>query len=294
MKKNLQNAVVVKLNGRMANQLFIWAFIKKLKKFIDLPVLIDDSITTPKLNCFNCFNEFNKMTVQKSFINKLAKKTIPFRSIRNYFAHVHFDLPVKQEHTFCKFEENLFKINSPTYIDGYFQTEMYFADIKEEILNDFKLNTPLDNKNKTFLNKIKTSNSISLHIRRGDYLKHPDKLGNCSFEYYKKAVDFIIQKTQSENPVLFIFSDDIKWAKKHATFEQKTIYVDINNPKKGCFDLELMKHCKHNIIANSSFSWWGAWLNQNPEKLVIAPNPWFKEFNKDFDIIPKTWHRISM
>ena len=177
---------------------------------------------------------------------------------------------------------------------GYFQTEKYFTNIREQLLKDFELNLPLNNANKEVLEKIKSTEAVAVHFRRGDYTKKrvADKYGSCSVEYYKNAVKLIAEKT-GKNLTVFVFSDDINWVKQNAKFDCETVYVDINSGKQGYFDLELMKNCKHNVIANSSFSWWGAWLNQNPEKVVVAPKTWMKVLDNDYDIIPESWLRIE-
>jgi hypothetical protein len=133
--------------------------------------------------------------------------------------------------------------------------------------------------NQNTLRQIIGTNSVSLHIRRGDYVSSAINqriYGTCDLDYYERAIKII--STKVSDPIFYIFSDDIDWAKKHLQSEGQYIFVDWNNAETNYEDLRLMYHCKHNIIANSSFSWWGAWLNQNPHKLVIAPA---KRFNND-------------
>ncbi len=153
----------------------------------------------------------------------------------------------------------------------------------------------MDNKNLEIENLIKSVNSVSLHIRRTDFknTKSNTTHGICSLEYYGEAVKFISNKLV--DPHFFVFSDDINWAKENLNLPYKLTFISGNSGDKSYIDMQLMSVCKHNIIANSSFSWWGAWLNSNMNKIVIAPRMWF--FNKELniqtnDLIPDEWIRM--
>lgn len=289
---NNSENIIVKLNGRLANQMFEWAFVKALSQNSGKNVLIDDSEETLKLDCFKVFKDVK--TVAKSLRYKVFRKIIPFRNLRNKLTALNFDkMQNIQEECFCTFQQNLLEINKPCYIKGFFQSEKYFKNIREDLLKDFSLNVDLNEQNKKMLEKIQSTNSVSIHFRRGDYTKKrvADKYGSCSVEYYKNAVEYISNNNE-KTITLFIFSDDIDWVRNNVKFDCETFYVDINSAKQGYFDLELMKNCKHNIIANSSFSWWGAWLNENENKIVVAPKWWMKDIDttrENIDIIPEGW-----
>ncbi len=177
-------------------------------------------------------------------------------------------------------------------LDGFFQNESYFKDYRSDILNKFKFKKELTGINKDLANKIQTDNSVSLHIRRGDYLTDAknDVLSN---HYYLEAINYIVNKI--EDPHFYIFSDDIEWVKKNFKITQKHTYID-NNQNSGFYDIQLMNLCKHHIIANSTFSWWAAWLNGNDKKIVIAPKIWLTDKNAFEDtknIIPREWMRVK-
>lgn len=189
------------------------------------------------------------------------------------------------------FDEVKLKAKGPKLYWGYWQNQSYFIDIEQEIRTAFKFKNELSETNENYLQHICRSNSISLHIRRGDYVGHESLGGLCSLNYYKEAIDIIEAKI--ENPSFFIFSDDMEWCKSNLPLPQKTVFVEGNKGPSSYVDMQLMSNCKHNIIANSSFSWWGAWLNENPNKIVIAPSKWINDDNyNDSDIIPKTWIKI--
>ena len=183
---------------------------------------------------------------------------------------------------------------SNKYIEGYFQSEKNFADVKEKVIREFTLKKEFVSD--VFLaekNKIDKIKSVSVHIRRGDYVSDPktnSTHGVCSKEYYERAMGLI--RSKIESPIFSFFSDDIEWVKKEFGEHSDFRYVSSPNLKEY-EELILMSLCAHNIIANSSFSWWGAYLNQNPNKIVIAPKKWVNiESNPHPNIILEWWMRI--
>jgi len=177
-------------------------------------------------------------------------------------------------------------------VEEYFQNEKYFINIADIIRKEFTLKKPLSNKAQEILGNIENSSSVSLHVRRGDYIK--DKKintfhGICGMDYYQRATELIKEKIS--NPIFFVFSDDIAWAKDNFKGSE---FVFVSDPEIEDFEeMFLMSKCKHNIIANSSFSWWGAWLNNNQYKIVIAPKRWFNdEKANQNEIVPKRWIKI--
>ena len=283
--------VIIKLDGRMDNQMFQWAFARGYEAKNGIMPIFDDSKETLKLTPFKLSQ--NIKTVEKPLWNKFLRKTVPFRNLRNKLTELKFNLPHFEEEVICLFQPNLFDIKAPAFISGYFQCEKYFIDVKEQLINDFQLIEPLSNANQNVLDKIKNTNSVSIHFRYGDFLKSrvAKNFGNLGEKYYQDAIKYIAENT-NEPLTLFIFSDDINLVKENIKFEHETVYVDINSGKQGYFDIELMKNCKNNIIANSSFSWWGAWLNENPNKIVAAPSP-VRPNKPDYDRIPDSWIKCN-
>ena len=188
----------------------------------------------------------------------------------------------------------MFELKGDIYIEGYWQTEKYFKNIEHTIKKDFTFKTKPDKNNQSLLNQIKNCNAVAIHVRRGDYVKNPVAnriLGVCNLDYYNKCINLIIRKIN--NPHFFIFSDDPKWTINNLNIDFPATYVSHNGSDKGYEDLRLMSNCKHQIIANSSFSWWGAWLNNNPNKVVMAPKKWFNDLSINTeDLIPESWVKI--
>lgn len=158
----------------------------------------------------------------------------------------------------------------------------------------------MNEKNQKILEKITQTNSVSIHVRRGDYYNNESAFkihGNITTKkYYENALEFIKEKVK--NPVFFVFSDEFEWVKKNLYFFSNYGEVHIIDWNKGFdsyIDLQLMSNCKHNIIANSSFSWWAAWLNKNKNKIVISPKKWVNNINENkIDIIPNNWIKIPI
>jgi hypothetical protein len=180
--------------------------------------------------------------------------------------------------------------------NGFWQSEKFFKEITENIHQEFTLKNPVTIASATWQKKIQgIENSVSLHIRRGDYVL--DKTtnafhGTCNLEYYQKALAEISNKLKDKNIEIFIFSDDIAWAKTNLSFPHPIHFV--SDPQIPDYEeMYLMSLCKHNIIANSTFSWWGAWLNKNPDKIVVAPKQWFAHKTADeLDILSPGWLKI--
>jgi hypothetical protein len=189
-----------------------------------------------------------------------------------------------------KFMKEFYSFPKDVYLNGFWQSENYFEPVKDLIREEFSLKEQLNGENLELCNNIQNCNSVSLHVRRGDYVTSKESNtyhGTCSLEYYQHAIERI--KNLTKYPELFIFSDDIVWVKGNLKTDIPIHFIDKNNA--GHIDMHLMSLCKHNIIANSSFSWWGSWLNKNPNKIVIAPIQWFS-MNAAPDIYPENWIRL--
>ena len=183
-----------------------------------------------------------------------------------------------------------------TYIEGYFQSEKYFVAIQNKIRQHFTFKTKTNTQTKALALKIKKQQPIAIHIRRGDYVKNKlinQTHGTCNIDYYKKALKLFDLK----NHELYFFSDDINWVKDNFDFInlKKATFIDWNIGQDSWQDMYLMSLCQNFIIANSSFSWWGAWLSTYKDKKIIAPKQWFNDEiknNQTKDLIPNNWIRI--
>jgi hypothetical protein len=196
------------------------------------------------------------------------------------------------EHSFA-YTEAIANALESSYFVGYWQSERYFLSSAPTIRSDFSFKLPLSEENATMKHLIDSCNAVSLHVRRGDYVGNKNTLaihGVCENQYYFKALEYI--KSRVHNPKLFVFSDDLNWVKNNISTDIPMHYVECNTGAESYNDMRLMSMCKHHIIANSSFSWWGAWLNPLSTKIVIAPNKWFRVPIDTRDLIPNSWIRL--
>lgn len=289
--------IVVKLMGGLGNQMFQYAagrclsHLHKTELKLDLSFLNAD----PK-------NEYTKRKLELDFFNvkieEASKEEInEFKigtsgAIRNTLQQklpILFSTIVANENK-RGFMKEFYSYPKNLYLNGFWQSEKYFEPVKEILLKEFTLKENLSSENQKLAQEIQNCNSVSLHIRRGDYVSNKvtnEFHGLCSLEYYMNAISKIKEK-HGEIKV-FVFSDDINWAKENIK-ETNTVFIS-RNPSH--IDMHLMSLCKHNIIANSSFSWWGTWLNKNAGKIVIAPKNWFakQELNSP-DIYPDNWIKL--
>ena len=188
------------------------------------------------------------------------------------------------------------KLSGNTYLSGYWQNTRFFTGAEEIIKHDFKFKYLPGQSNKELLNRMEKCESIAVHIRRGDFKNLP-VLGTTGLEYYYKAINYLSERLN--DLVLFFFSDEMEWVKdKFSAFNSgiSKYYVELNTSSGSeADDLRLMSNCKHNIIGNSTFGWWGAWLNNNPGKIIIAPEKLFADPSIDKQLngmIPENWIRL--
>jgi len=168
---------------------------------------------------------------------------------------------------------------------GYFQSPKYFSRIADILHEEFRVTTPPSPENEKKIAELSSCNSVCVHIRRGDYISNHKNslLVVCNNTYYNAGMRYIA--SQTENPIFYIFSNDskdINWLQKHYQFDYPVKYITLNNPDYE--ELRLMYSCKHFVISNSTFSWWGSFLSPNPKKIIVAPTPWLKDYEASQDI----------
>ena len=262
--------ITVKIKGGLGNQLFQYAFGRSLSYDLNTELSFDLSYFDTEyskslrhsiygLKLFNIKENIDTI----NFSNEMDEES----SKHNYYLEASFN-----EITGFPSLNNFNKLQLPAYFDGYWQSEKYFIHNENIIRNELEFKIPLNGINKIIAEDILDHNSVAMHIRRGDYHNQPH-FGMCDTDYYNKSVSFI--EKQVENPKFYIFSNDHQWVKKNIHIPHPTYHITHNDVEKGYEDLRLMSLCKHFIIANSSFSWWGAWLSRNNDKIVTIPNPWF-------------------
>ena len=288
---------IVNINSGLGNQMFQFAFYLSLKdKFKNEEVKLD-------ISWFEVEKFHNGFELKKIFninVNQSTKKenTILSRSGYTLLNRIKRRLLFKKKSEILESNEQQFNFlpdlygndGKNEYYRGYWQSYKYFDSISEIVKSHF-IFLPFSEKKNIDMSSFIENNmerTVSVHIRRGDYLNHKSLGGVCTLEYYQKAIVKISEKIK--NPIFIIFSNDINWCKEN--FNLSNIkFVDWNSGELSFRDMQLMSICGNNIIANSSFSWWGAYLNQNNNKIIIAPKIWI-ENNDAEDLIPNDWNRL--
>ena len=277
--------ILIELQGGLGNQMFQFAFASVFANKNNCAVKIDNNFfdlkekqqrNTPRLYELAIFNisssqsEDRRRFTHLSIINMVKKK-------------LGFNYPKIYQEPCFNFQENAFSIKKPAYVKGYFQSYKYYKGYENLVRECFSFPTErLDISNREMLLDIKRGNSVSVHVRRGDYVSDTKTLqfhGICSLDYYFDAIFLLTSKNKDVK--LIFFSDDIGWVKEQfQNLPHSKVFIDHNSGENSWKDMYLMSSCNHNIIANSSFSWWAAWLNENPFKKVIAPKHWFANEEK--------------
>lgn len=290
--------IITKLIGGLGNQMFQYAagrrasYKNNTELKLDITGYDNQAGITPRKYELDIFN-INGKIADSNDINKFRNNKRGLQKILTGIYKLIFKKSYFNENGF-QFNLKMLQIGDNSYLEGYWVSEKYFEDIRDIIYKEFTFKKKPNEKNKIIINKIFNTSSISLHLRRGDYVtdqKTNQFHGVCDIDYYYKAIKYMGSKIK--NPHFFIFSDDMHWVRKNLKIMAPADYIDWNTGNESYEDMRLMSFCKHNIVANSTFSWWGAWLNQNPEKIVIAPKKWFANISINTkDVIPIYWTRF--
>lgn len=285
---------LVTLSGGLGNQMFQYAFYLSLKVYDKRVFLYKNKISSHSEH--NGYELERLFRIEEDSSSLWLTNMFMVKIWGNIWKHLFFPIKIRERivHDFSAYSNWL--VCTPFYgvhLVGYWQSERYFEQIKEVVRKAFVFDEEMLNDNtKKCLEKMRMANTISLHVRRGDYLlaENVKSLGNiCDVRYYQKAVNYFYDIIKE--PVFYVFSDDIVWTVTNLSLPDNTVFVDWNNKGDSWQDMFLMSFCKHNIIANSSFSWWGAWLNSNSDKIVIAPAQWIRTCPAP-DIVPDSWIRL--
>lgn len=272
---------IVKFLGGIGNQMFQYAFVLALIKSrhkVKIDILEYEFYNTHNgYELESIFNiELPTITPKEKKLYEPKRQRVGYRFLRIILNTNHAYLVENPEFTFS---EKLLSSKKTQYLNGYWQHHKYVDFVEDKLRASLIFPNFDDIKNIELEEEIRnTPNTVSVHIRRGDYIQHPTLGGICTKHYFEKAIDYINKKIA--NPKFIFFSNDIQWCKENFSLEN-AIYVDWNIGKHSYRDMQLMSLCAHNIIANSSFSWWGAWLNTNPSKIVIAPKTWINLVDTD-------------
>lgn len=290
--------IIVKLMGGLGNQMFQYAAGRALACRLNTILKLDTSDyaappwRTPREYLLDKFHITAGIASDSELyaVVALASKRLGM----SWFSKIAGSLRGRGQITTCNelpncFNTQFLSLQDNTYLCGYWQSELYFQDISEIVRREFQPAVPWSQRNLQLAAEISATNSVALHVRRGDYVNDESVRvvhGICSQEYYQACMRQI--ECAIGTPHYYVFSDEPQWARDNIKTAFPRTIVDHNDSQDAIFDIKLMSLCKHNIIVNSSFSWWGAWLNTNHDKMVFAPSRWFcrKEAK---DLLPSSW-----
>ena len=290
--------IITRLTGGLGNQMFQFAAGYALSLRRGVPLELDvtsyarDELRVYELSAFN----LPATIASAETLARLPKKTKGIGGmIKRLTTVASADLiPIHREPHF-EFDARVFNLEAPHALSGYWQSERYFMDQRAVVRAAFTARAPMEPENEAVAAAIKAASvPVSLHVRRGDYVTSTTASamhGTCSLDYYRAAMASILSRAPAAH--FFAFSDDAAWTRENLGSSAPITYVASNPPTRGFRDMQLMSLCHHHIIANSSFSWWGAWLNSRAQPRVIAPARWFAGSDKDTrDLLPASWERV--
>jgi hypothetical protein len=288
--------ILSRIIGGLGNQMFQYAAGRALSLRRGQPLRLDISdfkgyglhqgFELPRV--FTCELEIATEQDVRDFLGWRGSRFGRKFSFRPKFRILHGGSLVVEPH--FQYWPGISEVSRNAYLTGYWQSEKYFSDVAEIIRADFAFREQLSRPNVLLAERVRHSMAVSLHVRRGDYLTDPSANaahGLCSLEYYRSAIEHIAARVA--NPEFFIFSDDIAWARSNLDIPFPRHFVDHNQGAESYNDMHLMSLCRHHIIANSSFSWWGAWLNARQDKIVVAPRKWFAKTDSIEHLLPAGW-----
>jgi hypothetical protein len=290
--------IIVKLKGGLGNQLFQYATGRAIAERTGMTLKLDvssyqsDALRNYRLRAYPVVDKFATaeeiecLNPSKAHYARWTASRIR-NALKPYYGRSYL-----KERGF-PFDPAILQVRQPVYLNGYWQSEKYFADIADVLVREFTPASPLSPENEALVVRMAASSSVSLHIRRGDYVASPEALrvhGVVPLDYYRQAMSLMAGRVPA--PHFFIFSDDMAWVQENLSADHPMTFVGSERSNQDYDDLRLMSCCRHHITANSSFSWWGAWLNRRPDKIVVAPQKWFAAPIDTRDLIPAGWIRV--
>lgn len=285
--------ITSRLVGGLGNQMFQYASARALSARLNTSLVLDASeFSSYRLHSYGLDN----FAIAAEVLHAKQNVSLWSKAVSRFKVFMRMG----KTQNLCKekdlsFDPAVLDLPDNSSLEGYWQSEKYFIDKADMIRTELAVKTAADGENLRMLQSIRVKLSVSLHIRRGDYVSDSRANavhGTCDLAYYEAAAQYIAARCD-EMPCFFVFSDDPDWVAENLNLPFKTVLIRHNGSEKNFEDLRLMSACSHHIIANSSFSWWGAWLNPSKEKIVVAPQRWFKTSALDSaDLLPANWVRL--
>ncbi len=279
--------IIIRLRSGLGNQMFQYAFFKQMQCWHGSEKVKID-VDTYHFKLHNGREIDKVFNIDFTGDTALEKESLALADVGYKMRHNILRDLRGRKHKRYKYWRDLElndyrELKGDVYIEGYWNEECFFSDVKDVIRKSYVFSGELNEYQNQILSEIRNSESVGIHTRRGDYVKYPDLFPMCKPEYYYKAFEII--KAKQRQIKCFVFSDDLVWCKSNLYFLDNVTYVDNTVSEEAYKDMWFMSCCKHNIMANSTFSWWASWLNSNPEKIIIYPG----SVKKNYNSMPDDW-----
>ena len=286
--------IVSRIQGGLGNQMFQYAYGRYLAQRYDTQLWLECSHSeTDTLRNF----ALDRWRIAATPVEPAISTLLPRRyGGRGWSNLLQGQTPLRRvkERPFG-FQQKYLNPGSRVFLDGYWQSEQFFPGMRDTLQREFQPARKLSPATLAVARQMEANNSVSLHVRRGDYItnQHANSVhGVCTLEYYRRSVQQLLARLEAVQ--VFVFSDDHAWCAEHLALPCATKRVTHNAASSDHEDVWLMTQCRHHVVANSSFSWWGAWLGVDPTGLVYAPEPWFRSADLDCrSVVPASWNRIE-
>jgi len=295
--------IIVRIKGGLGNQLFQYALARSISIRHRIPFKLDVHSGFMQDHRGRKYGLCHFNIIENVASSSECDRIYPGRGMKQKWFHliqrrgVPFSRRILVEERVRHFDPAVLRRSYDRHVvlDGFWQTEKYFSHIRQVLQKELTIKYNITGLNRDILKEIRSTESVCIHVRRGDNANKPDsiiKYGTPGLSYYIHAIEFMASRIR--NPRFFIFSDDPNWTEKNIKPSYRHHYIIHNGDDKNFEDFRLMQNCKHFIISNSTFGWWPAWLGSDPGKIVVAPDPWYRNpsfFNRD--LIPDRWHQME-
>ena len=281
--------IIIRLRSGLGNQMFQYAFFKQMQQW--------HGACKVRLDCETFhWKAHNGLELDRVFGIDLKKDSVP-PAVSLKFADVGYgwrhkvlrQLRGRRHRSYRNWKSvqlDEYRNMDDVYLEGYWNNEEYFSGVKDEIRKLYRFGLPLTGSDRALLAKMERGESVAVHVRRGDYKKFPDSFPMCTPDYYRRAIGILSEQHASLR--CFVFSDDPEWCKQELAFLPDVTFIDNPDKATASKDMLMMSRCRHNVIANSTFSWWAAWLNGNPQKTVIYPESAMLTYSS----MPEGWIKL--
>lgn len=290
--------IIIRLKGGLGNQLFQYALGRAIAERSGRELKLDvSSYASDALRAFRL--QHLSIRAQLATPAEIEALNPPKAHYLRWCAvRIRQALSPRRRHSYIKerafaFDPEVLDADGPVYLNGYWQSPRYFADVEATLAEEFRPHEALPAAAAELAEEMNRANAVSLHVRRGDYVSNPQALklhGALALAYYERATTWVAERI--DTPHFYVFSDAPDWVRAHLRIAGTTTFVAERCSNADFHDLTLMSRCRHHVLANSSFSWWGAWLNRSPDSLVVAPQRWFQAPIDTRDLLPPEWARL--